>query len=191
MEPHRSALGLGNAPTVCFTGRLLRAKGLPELLGAVARLREQGTLCRLLLVGDGADRALLERRSAELALQDVVRFVGWTDDVERYLRASDVYVLPSHIEGRSTALLEALALGMPALASDIDANRGLVTEEILPLTPVGDERTLAGLLRDRLEAARHWAELGRRCREIVREKHSIEGVARGHLASFERAGAAG
>lgn len=190
-EQHRSALGLGDAPTVCFTGRLLRAKGLPELFGAVARLREEGTRCRLLIVGDGADRALLERRSAELALDGLVRFVGWTDDVERYLRASDVYVLPSHIEGRSTALLEALALGMPAVASDIDANRGLVPEELLSLTPVGDERTLASSLRDRLEAAGHWAEAGRRCREIVRERHSIERAARGHLASFERAGAAG
>jgi glycosyltransferase involved in cell wall biosynthesis len=188
---YRASLGLDDAPVLCFTGRLLRAKGIPELLGAVGRLKEAGSPCRLVLVGDGLDRDLLSRRSGELGLDGWVRFVGWKEDVEPYLRASDVYVLPSHIEGRSTALLEALALGMPALASDIDANRGLVPADLLPLAPVGDEAALARLLLQRVQAAREWADSGgRRCRALVVEHHSLERAAEGHLAAFRSAGAA-
>jgi len=187
---HRSALKLGDTPVICFTGRLLKAKGLPELLGAMRRLRESGRRCQLLLVGEGADQAILEQRARELGVEGDVRFVGWTEDPTPYLRASDVYVLPSHVEGRSTALLEALALGMPALASDIEANRGLVPTDLLPLAPVGNEEELARMLGERIAAAPAWDGAGARCRELVLQVHSVETAARGHVEAFRRAGAA-
>lgn len=186
----RSALGVDATKVLCFTGRLRVAKGLPELLVAVRALHDRGLACHLLLVGDGSDKELLQRRAVELGLGSHVTFTGWRDDVEPFLRASDVFVLPSHVEGRSTALLEALALGMPALASDIDANRGLVPAEFLPLTPVGDAAALSRALAERLGASTDWSEAGRRCRELVTERHSIDRAARDHIRTFRAARAA-
>lgn len=187
----RRRLGIGPKRFVIgWFGRMTAVKRTDDLVDVLVAVRKLGIDACLLLVGDGADRASLEERTRELGLTGDVRFVGWTEDPTPYLRASDVYVLPSHVEGRSTALLEALALGMPALASDIEANRGLVPEDLLPLTPVGDEAALACSIASRLRDASSWDGAGRRCREIVLREHSIERAARGHVAAFRAAGAA-
>src|SRR5207302_10423800 len=80
----------------------------------------------LVLVGHGPERESLEARVRALGLEGRVRFTGAVDDVADALRATDVFVLPSVAEGMSNSLLEAMATGLPCLASDIGGNQDLL-----------------------------------------------------------------
>jgi glycosyltransferase involved in cell wall biosynthesis len=186
-DPFRKRLELGDSAVICFTGRLLAAKGLVELLEAFRMLRDRGRDVQLVLVGEGGHRDRLMSKASSLGIRERVRFVGWTPDVEPYLRAADVFVLPSHVEGRSTSLLEALAMGMPAVASDIPANRGLVPDDVLPLVPIKTPAILADRLEEALARAPSWQAQGERSRQLVRADHSIERVAEQHLDVFRTA----
>ena len=150
---HRRSLGLSDRPTLCFAGRLIREKGLLELIDALAHLRAVGIDLQLLLVGDGRDRPTIEEHARRLDVRDSLQLVGQVRDVEVYLRASDLFVLPSYVEGMSRALLESLALGMPTLASDIEANRQLAPENLLWRCPIRDGKGLARAIRARLESS--------------------------------------
>jgi hypothetical protein len=125
------------APGLCrllYVGRLSPEKGLLNLLDAMAALRESGNQAQpgpsplpvrieLTLAGHGPQLAALRQRVAELGLADRVRFAGLLDraGVYRELAAADLFVLPSLTEGFPKALVEAMAAGIPAVASGVGA----------------------------------------------------------------------
>jgi glycosyltransferase involved in cell wall biosynthesis len=139
-------------PRVMFTGRLHPQKNLDVLIDAwptVAR----ATGASLILVGHGVERERLEQRVRELGVSDRVRFLGAVDDPADALRAADVFALPSVAEGMSNSLLEAMATGLPCVASDIGGNQDLLGRDAAGvLVPGNDPRTwaeeLVALLRD-------------------------------------------
>jgi glycosyltransferase involved in cell wall biosynthesis len=96
-------------------GVLLRDKGQEWLIRAVARLRGDFPNLKLLLAGEGADRARLEELTRELKLQDAVIFAGFVKDVEAFYRAIDIFVFPALFEGLGTSLLAAMAHGVPSV----------------------------------------------------------------------------
>jgi glycosyltransferase involved in cell wall biosynthesis len=102
-------------------GSLVPIKGHRHLIAAVAALRRQGAQLTLEVIGDGPLRDDLERASAELGVDDVVTFAGRLDKaaVAEALRRADVFVLPSLWENLPCALLEAMAVGLPAVASRV------------------------------------------------------------------------
>lgn len=106
---------------VLFVGRLAAAKGVPILLDTFARLRARFADARLTLIGDGPDRARLEARAAALGLGDAVTFTGYLnqDEVAAHLAQGDLFVLPSFAEGVPVVLMEAMATGLPVLATRI------------------------------------------------------------------------
>lgn len=174
---YRTQLGLPERRTVVYTGRISPEKGLETVVEAMATLPE----VQLVAVGDGPERARLER----LAGRNVI-FPGAVSAVEPYLRAADVFILPSFQEGLSISLLEALALGMPVLASDIPANRDLLERELLPLVSPGDvwawQFALAQLLGD---PGAHDSGLVARRRERTTKLYSLKRCAIKHLQLFE------
>ena len=110
----RRGLGLGCATfTAVFVGRLHRVKNVEVLLDAMTRTPD----VELVIAGDGDLRARLEERAAELGVASRVRFFGMRDDVPDILKACDAFVLPSHGEGMSNALIEAMACGLPCLVA--------------------------------------------------------------------------
>lgn len=114
-------------PRVVFTGRLHPQKNLDVLLDAwpaVAR----ATGAHLMLVGDGPERGRLAEKADALGVGGSVHFLGAVDDPSGYLRAADAFVLPSVAEGMSNSLLEAMATGLPCLASAIGGNTDLVAD---------------------------------------------------------------
>jgi glycosyltransferase involved in cell wall biosynthesis len=147
-----------------FVGRLAAVKGLPILLEAVAMLRPEFDL-ELILAGDGAERAMLSARSRALGIEDRVRFRGYQSpaQVQGLLREADVFVLPSFAEGVPVVLMEAMAAGVPVVATQVAGIPELVEHERTGLlVPPGDARLIAEqvarvlddpLLRDRLIAA--------------------------------------
>jgi glycosyltransferase involved in cell wall biosynthesis len=116
-----------------FVGRLHPVKDVDTLLAATARVPDLS----LVVVGDGPDRGRLEAKAAQLEVRDRVLFRGQSRRVPDFLRASDAFVLSSHGEGMSNALLEAMASGLPCLATRtvggarelLDNGRGLLVAD--------------------------------------------------------------
>lgn len=104
---------------VGYVGRLSDEKGLEYLIGAGLILKEKGEAFKILIIGDGPKREELENLVREKGLEKEVIFTGFQDDVEKWLAALDVFVLPSLTEGTPMALLEAMSLGIPVVATHV------------------------------------------------------------------------
>lgn len=127
---------------ICTVGRLHHSKGLISLIHAYALVFKQ-TPCSLLIVGEGPDEQLLKAEVQELGLQYVF-FSGYTSHIEHYLAQADVFVLNSLLEGLPGALIEAMAAGLPCIATDIPGNRELVHHMKTGLqVPVNNPQALA------------------------------------------------
>jgi len=102
-----------------YAGRLSREKGLLSLIEAVSLTRKAGCPAKLLIVGEGSQRDELEDAVRKQGLEDAVVFAGFQSEVDQFLSAMDAFVLPSLTEGTPIALLEAMAHGIPAIASAV------------------------------------------------------------------------
>lgn len=101
-------------------GRLHPQKGLDQGMRWVATALDMGANLDWTIVGDGPERRRLEGIANELGIADRIHFVGWRSDVASWLAASDLFLLPSRWEGMPNALLEAFAVGLPAVASGVE-----------------------------------------------------------------------
>lgn len=180
----RQSLNLPDGPTVIYTGRLHPDKCLDDLLTALSKARISDQPVYGLIVGDGPDRERLQALCWNLKIADRVRFTGQVDDVQPYLLASDVFVLPSRNEGLSVALLEAMAAGVPSVASDIAANHGLFARHDLPLIPVNDPASLALAIESALDR-RDDAGFRNHIRGLVAERFGLPLLAQRHLVLFQ------
>ena len=128
--------------------RLERYKGIFDLLEALAPLARERASLHCVIAGDGSERAALERRRDELGLQRVVSLVGYQADVAALLRKSRIFVLPSHEEGLPNAVMEAMAAGLPVVATAVGGTTELVVDgQTGRLTPARSPAELAAALR--------------------------------------------
>lgn len=132
-NPHAGALrkeisGESDRPVVLFVGRLVKEKGVDRLLTAWASLPGHEQMV-LVIVGDGPLRDNLECQARNLRLFPSVRFLGHQIEVARFYSVADVFVLPSITEGMSNALLEAMAAGLPVVASNVGGNKDVITHQ--------------------------------------------------------------
>jgi glycosyltransferase involved in cell wall biosynthesis len=179
-------LAQGTGPTLLFVGRLHAQKNLQVLLRAAAELSSLWPNLRVVLVGDGPERGRLEGLTRDLGLEERVRFAGEVPDVLPFLHAADLFVHPSRAEGMPGALLEAMACGLPCVATRIGGTVDIITDgEDGILIPPGDDRLLAGaigrLLGDLVLARR----LGRQARTTVEARFAMDGVARRYAVLYE------
>ncbi|MDE2292812.1 MAG: glycosyltransferase [Elusimicrobia bacterium] len=129
----RRELGVTEGETLYgAVGRLDEQKGHVYLLEAVAKLRAQLPV-RVVLVGDGPLRAFLADKVRQLGLEGVAHLVGERSDVTAWLSAFDVFCLPSLWEGLPNALLEAMALGLPVVATKVDGVPEAVAHDVTGL----------------------------------------------------------
>ncbi len=175
-----------DSPRAAFVGRLAPEKGLDGLLDAWPIVLKALPTARLTLIGEGPERPRLESRISSLGIGGSVKLIGAHPDPTALLRESDLFVLPSREEGMSIALLEAMALGIPSLATDIPGNRGILADRLHGrLVPPDQPEGLALAILDgwsEPEALRRMAEAARR---RVIDEFSISAVARRHLALFQ------
>jgi glycosyltransferase involved in cell wall biosynthesis len=148
------------------------------LLKAVAEFGRSCSDWRLLLVGTGPQRAALEEFvRADPNCRDRVSFLGRSDRVPELLKAMDVWVLPSVAEGLSNALLEAMATGLPVVATDTGGNPEVVVDGHSGLLfPVGDNRKLAAQLLMMQSQRELRASLGSGALQRVRREFSIDSM---------------
>jgi glycosyltransferase involved in cell wall biosynthesis len=153
--PERERLQLAARPLLTAHGRLaLDQKGWDTLLESFALVRQAVPGVRLRLVGDGPDRNAILRQASRLGVKDALELTGFAFEPYSLIEEGDIYVLPSRWEGLPNALLEAMALGLPVVATDCPTGPREILEggEHGVLVPVDDVPTLAAalvsLLRD-------------------------------------------
>ena len=155
----RQALGLEDAECLLNVARQEPQKGQLDLVDAFARIAQSCPRAVLLIAGNrGASTPLLDARIRALGLDRRVQLLGHRDDVGDLLVAADVFAFPSIFEGLGAALIEAMALGLPIVASDLPAVREVTGDgEVALLVPPGDPEALAAALQQILgrPAARH------------------------------------
>lgn len=127
-EPLTSSTWQSWVPRGITVARLDPVKDQPTMLRAVRRVVDACPEFQLDIVGDGPERAALETLSRELQIDQHVRFLGYRTDVEDLLRRPAVFLLSSVSEGISLTLLEAMAAGLPAVATDVGGNREVVVD---------------------------------------------------------------
>ena len=161
---------------VAFVGRCGAAKGVFDLLDAIADLGAARPELRLVCAGDG-DIERVHARAAELGLRARVKLAGWigAEGRERLLRTCSVFVLPSHAEGVPMSLLEAMAAGAPVVASAVGGipdivRHGLNGLLVTPGDPTSLAQAIARVLADRALAAR----LGHAARETIARHYTVE-----------------
>jgi len=138
-----------DAVVLGFAGRLARIKGVDVLLHAVARLHSQGLPVRLVIVGDGGDQAVLQALARQLGIGAITHFAGRLPRAAIYgaLKGFDIAVVPSREEGFGLSALEAMAAGVPLVASRVDALLEVVLEGMTgSLCQVADPESLADAL---------------------------------------------
>ncbi len=167
----------GRPPMILSVGRLVEKKGFPYLLQAVSILQSRGAEFRLVIVGDGPMRPDLVRMAAGLQLRERVEFTGALAqrELRRLYQQADLFALASVVaadgdrDGLPNVLLEALAMGIPTVASDISAIPELIEHQKTGLlAKPGDPRDLA----DKLEVALYDEELRARIALLGRQKVS-------------------
>jgi sugar transferase (PEP-CTERM/EpsH1 system associated) len=146
----RAALGVPEGEVVVGTiGRLDPVKDQVGLIEAFARLRPGAVPVTLVIVGEGPCKSALEARASSLGISDRVRLLGARSDVATLLSGFDVFALPSIAEGISNTILEAMASGLPVVATRTGGNPELVQHDVTGrLVPVGDRDSLAAAVGD-------------------------------------------
>lgn len=177
VERFEPLIGKARRPTaVGFIGRLDPVKRVPDLLDALARLGSEVTLE---IYGDGAERSAIRGEIDRLGIGDRVTMHGAVHDVRHALEQMGVLVLPSEAEGFGLVLIEAMAAGVPVVATDVPGIRDVVKHEVNGLlVPAGNPAALASaidrVIKDR-ELRKHLTEGGQ---VAVRDRYNWETVIR-------------
>lgn len=114
------------------------------MLKAVSLIFKKGKNVKLVLVGDGKQSDILKSEAIRLGISEIIEFKGFRSDAVSFLKSFDCFVLPSLSEGTPRSIMEAMALKIPVVGSNIDGNRNLITNKKTGLLfNVGDCRDLA------------------------------------------------
>jgi glycosyltransferase involved in cell wall biosynthesis len=166
LEPHHFVVGC--------TARLVRSKGQRTLLEAAARARPRIPGLRVVLVGDGPERAALELLTHQLDLAGHTQFLGKQSDADAILPAFDVFVAPSLSDGLPLAVLEAMAAERPVIGTHVGAIPEVLADGAAGmLIEAGRSGPLAAALERLFEAPKLRSDLGTVARRRVIERYSL------------------
>jgi glycosyltransferase involved in cell wall biosynthesis len=168
-----------------YVGQLIRRKSVDTLIRAFARIDPKRKL--LCIVGDGSERQALEDLAQQLGVGEHVRFFGYRPDRIRLMKSMDAFVLPSTLEGIPRCLLEAMAAGVAAVATNIPGCQELISDgDTGMLFDVFDDACLASKLRRLLDDDDARAAIARRGQERVRTRYSAAAMAHSYVLLYER-----
>ena len=170
--------------------RLSEQKGIPTLIESCARLKREGRRFTLTIIGDGELRGAIERQIAAEGLDAEVTLAGWKtpDEVRRAIEDAGVFVLPSYAEGLPVSIMEAMALGRPAISTFVAG----IPELVIPgengwLVPASDANALAGVMAEAMDASpSRLADMGRKGRERALARHDADAAAAVLAEAFDR-----
>jgi glycosyltransferase involved in cell wall biosynthesis len=162
-----------NALLVAGVGRLCYQKNFPGFLRVAAEVIQTISGVHFVIAGDGPEQKKLTQLAQELGIADRVRFLGFVKDMRQFYQAIDIFFLPSHYEGTPITMLEAMAMGVPIVASKVDGIAEILEDGVdAYLVPSGEHALfvdrLCSLLRDPA-VARQFSTVAQ---EKVRTQHS-------------------
>jgi len=176
---------LPSARVIASIGRLVPQKGFDGLLRAFQQVTAQFPDAILLLIGQGAQFAELQALAIELGVSGQTRFLGECTAIDALLACADLYVQASHFEGMPNALMEAMAAGVPAIATAVDGAREVVEDGVTGwLTPPGDAEQLAARICVALRDPETAAQIGANAARRMTERFSVERMAAAYEALF-------
>ena len=182
----RASIGVApEAPLAIVVAKLMTQKGHAVLLDALPGVLDRVAGLRVVLVGEGELRGALEARVAGAGLQGSVTFAGNRGDIPQLLAASDLFVLPSLWEGLPMALLEAMASGLPVVATAVSGTREVIEDGRSGiLVPSGDAPALGAAMIAVLERPETAASLGAAARSRVEDCYSARAQAQRHAELY-------
>ena len=187
----RKRLGIRELPTVAFAGRLCARKQPHLIVEAIKHLRDQNIETQCVLAGpfDASDGYMTRLHSylCENQLEHQVKLVGFTSEVEKWLQAADVFCLPSLSEGMPGALIEAIACGLPVIATSFSSAQEVVTDErlgcVLPIE--SESEAIADAIKSCISVRERDDSQTFRQR-FIQDSFSLQAVADLHQALFDR-----
>ncbi|WP_313193448.1 glycosyltransferase [Shinella zoogloeoides] len=172
-----------DAFVVVAVGRFVKIKGYDMLIRALARL--PGVI--LWLVGDGEERAALEKLAGELGVIDRIRFTGWQADPAPFLAGGDVVAISSSHETLGNVILEGWSMGLPVVSTRAKGPRWLITEgEDGLLVDIGDDAQFAAAIDQLRESARLRDHLTSGGRRTLEQRFTVDAVTTAYLDVLER-----
>ncbi|MFQ5577266.1 MAG: glycosyltransferase family 4 protein [Anaerolineae bacterium] len=178
----RSRLGLPDGPTLLFVGRLVPEKRVNQLIQIWPSVRAVHPRASLAILGTGEQEAWLKAQAGA-----GVQFMGNIQDVAPYLQAADAFALPSSAEGLSNALLEAMAAGLPVIASRVGGAPDLIDDgRSGRLVPPDDPASLAGAIIELLGNQARRRQMGALARQKVMQEYALPTVAQRLRTLYDR-----
>jgi glycosyltransferase involved in cell wall biosynthesis len=174
----RAEFGLeGVFPVIGYIGRITEEKDLQTWLRVAANIARQHAGARFVIVGDGARprlQAELQEMAARLRIADRIVFTGYRQDLQNIYAALDVFFMTSRREGLSNSILEAMAMGLPVVATDVGGTKELIEDGVSGfLLSVGDSTGMAEALLKLLGDKRLREQVALAARKRVEEKFSF------------------
>ena len=178
---------VGGAFAYLFVGRIVRDKGITELIDAFDRVHMEHPETRLLLVGTQEPELdpLPDRTQRLIADNDAIIEAGWQDDVRPWFVASDLFTFPSYREGFPNVVMQAGALGIPSLVTDINGSNEIIIEGMNgTIVPTRDTDALYRKMTEALEQRDRLAEMSAQCRPLIASRYRQEDVWRATLDMY-------
>lgn len=173
---------------IVTVGSMMTRKGIGDLLHAMAELARQGHSPQVDLVGSGPQRGEFEALASQLGLGAAVTFHGELapESVHQLLAKGGVFVLPSHIENSPNSIMEAMATGLPVVATDAGSVRDIVDSGVTGVVvPCQDQRQLASVIGDVLSNAQQAQDMGSAGRTVAQSRWHPDRVVPEMLSMYE------
>jgi glycosyltransferase involved in cell wall biosynthesis len=175
------------APVAISVARLSAEKDFPTLLRATALVLREIPDFKLRIVGGGPERERLEALAAELGVTSAVDFLGERHDVPELLAQAGFFVTASLTEGISLTLLEAMAVGLPVVATAVGGNPEIVVDGVSgKLTPAAQPEQLAAAMIDACRQSDRWRDWGQAGRERVTQHFDVQRMARDYEQLYQQ-----
>jgi glycosyltransferase involved in cell wall biosynthesis len=164
---------------------LVPYKDYPTVLNALCKLKEQGYLFHYLIIGEGSERKSIELLINKLGMHGEVKFLGRQTDVKNYLHAADIFIHSSQGEGCSNSILEAMAAGLPVIASDTGGTPEIVDAKVGRLFKYKDMDQLYLYIIELLESVELRKALGHESKERIKLNYSTERMMHDYYSILE------
>ncbi len=178
---------VGGSFTYLFVGRIVRDKGITELVDAFERVHIEHPETRLFLVGTQEPELdpLPDRTQRLIADNDAIIEAGWQDDVRPWFVASDLFTFPSYREGFPNVVMQAGALGIPSVVTDINGSNEIIIEgKNGTIIPTRDTDALCRKMTEALEQRDRLTEMSEQCRPLIASRYRQEDVWRATLEMY-------
>lgn len=178
---------VGGSFTYLFVGRLVRDKGVTELVDAFERVHIKHPETRLLLVGTQEPELdpLPDKTQRLIADKDAIIEAGWQNDVRPWFVASDLFTFPSYREGFPNVVMQAGAMGIPSVVTDINGSNEIIIEgQNGAIIPTRDMDALYRKMTEALEQRDRLTEMSAQCRPLIASRYRQEDVWRATLDMY-------